>query len=77
MGWVIGLAIVALLFILGALGAAPWLAIVPVVAFVFMLIFIVPALAARERTGTRVGTSPDVPSTRDASYEPVTDPSER
>jgi len=75
MGWIIPLGLVAIVFILAALGAAPWLAIVPVVAFAALLVFVVPALAARERAGS--GADRGVPSTREASYEPVTDPSER
>ena len=76
MGWIIPLGIVGIVFILAALGVAPWLAIVPVVAFAALLVFVVPALAARERAGG-IGADRGVPSTREASYEPVTDPSER
>jgi hypothetical protein len=77
MGWIIPLGIVGIVFILAALGVAPWLAIVPVVAFAALLVFVVPALAARERSGGGIGSDRSVPSTREASYEPVTDPSER
>jgi hypothetical protein len=38
------------------------------------LVFAVPMLAARERSS---GADRGVPSTREASYDPVTDPSER
>jgi membrane protein implicated in regulation of membrane protease activity len=72
MGWVIGLGIVALVFVLAALGAAPWLAIVPALVFVAALVFVPPFLAARERK-----TDSGVPSTSEASYDPVTDPAER
>jgi hypothetical protein len=77
MGWILGVAGVLIVLFLAGLGVAPWIAIVPVALFAVMLIFIVPVLAARERPSQRERAGSGVPSTRDASYEPVTDPSER
>ena len=53
MGWVIGLGIVAIVFILAALSVAPWLAIVPALVLLVALVVAPPFLAARERPSAR------------------------
>jgi hypothetical protein len=74
MGWILGLGIVALLFILTAVGVAPFFVALPIMVLVVALVLLPPLLAARERPS---GAESGVPSTQEASYEPVTDPSER
>jgi hypothetical protein len=74
MGWVIGLGITAAVFILAAVGLAPWFAILPVIVLVAAMLFLPPLLAQRERERAEPS---GVTSTQEASYEPVTDPSER
>jgi hypothetical protein len=69
----VGVGIVAAILLVAVAGLSPVL-LVPIAVLVGLLVFLPPFLAARER-GSNEG--PDVPSTSEAAYDPVTDPSER
>jgi hypothetical protein len=67
------LAMVAGFVLIVLIGLTPFLAI-PIAAFLLISPWLIGAHAANERSR---GRKTDVPSTREASYEPVADPAER
>jgi hypothetical protein len=75
MGAAIGIALVALVVVIIALGLSPIL-FVPV-AIVAVVIVLRPVVGLLSRGGAGERTRRTTPSTSEASYEPVSDPSER
>lgn len=67
------LAMVAVFVLIVLIGMTPFLAI-PIAALLLISPWLIGAHAATER---RRGRRTGVPSTREASYEPVADPAER
>ena len=69
----LGLALVASLFLVVVVGATPFLAI-PIFALALGFAALLGVIARRQSQRT---LESDVPSTQEASYTPVVDPSER
>lgn len=69
----LAVAVIAILALVGIAGASPFIGIpILVVALGFAALYAVMAKRAAERS-----LDTDVPSTREASYTPATDPTER
>jgi hypothetical protein len=68
-------ALVAVIFVVLAFVASPIL-LIPGVILVLVAVFSAPLLAAISRSGPE-GAETGVPSTEEASYEPVAEPDQR
>ncbi len=65
-------------FLMAVVFGAAWFIAVPVAFLVFLVpVAFVAAVAARRTERTRPTGSEAMPSTREASYDPVVDPAER
>ena len=71
----LGIGVVALLLLLVAASLSPFVAI-PVAVFL-AVIPVLWAVAARRLVAERSSLGSDVPSSREASYDPAVDPAER